>query len=90
VSLWRDRTERDGRIRPKQRGDAGEFAGEADFDAALCPALVINFAPAQFIGNFNESDIRDKPAWLRSRPPLTDADMGVMTEYYRNRLRALQ
>jgi N-acetylglucosamine-6-sulfatase len=38
--------------------------------------------------SFNEN-VSDKPAWIRSLPPLDDADIEMLTERYRDRLRSL-
>jgi N-acetylglucosamine-6-sulfatase len=40
--------------------------------------------------SFNEADVSDKPAWVRNKPRLSSADIGEMTGFYRDRLRALQ
>jgi N-acetylglucosamine-6-sulfatase len=40
--------------------------------------------------SFNEGDVSDKPAWVRNKPLLTSTQISDMTNFYRNRLRALQ
>jgi len=40
--------------------------------------------------SFNEADVSDKPAWVRSKPLLTSAKISGLTNSYRKRLRALQ
>ena len=40
--------------------------------------------------SFNEADVSDKPAWVRSKPLLTSAKISDLTRFYRDRLRALQ
>ncbi|KAI8469806.1 MAG: alkaline-phosphatase-like protein [Monoraphidium minutum] len=46
--------------------------------------------PYELIGSFNESDVRDKPWWLRGFRALTAADVDTMRSYYRARLRTIQ
>jgi len=52
---------------------------EAAFDGAAAPR-----SPA-----FNEGDITDKPAWVRSRPPLSPRQIANIDEHFRVRLRSL-
>lgn len=40
--------------------------------------------------SFNESDVSDKPSYIRNRPPLTDAAIQALDELYRDQYRALQ
>lgn len=40
--------------------------------------------------SFNETDVSDKPEWIRSRPQLSPEQVAQMDEHYRNRLRSLQ
>jgi arylsulfatase A-like enzyme len=40
--------------------------------------------------SFNEEDVSDKPAWVRSMPPLTREEISDHTRFYRDRLRSLQ
>lgn len=39
--------------------------------------------------NFNESDVSDKPQYLRSRQPLADKDIAEIDQVYRKRLQSL-
>ncbi|KAJ1565015.1 Extracellular sulfatase Sulf-1 [Nowakowskiella sp. JEL0078] len=67
--------------------------------------ITINFAPPipadrhkdlfndvklPYRGNFNESDVSDKPAWLRDLPPITQQNKTFLDFAYRQRLRSLQ
>jgi N-acetylglucosamine-6-sulfatase len=47
-------------------------------------------APLPRSPNFNEADVSDKPEWVQSRPLLGSADLAVITEMHRERLRRLQ
>jgi arylsulfatase A-like enzyme len=40
--------------------------------------------------SFNEADMSDKPAYLRTAPQLTSADIGCLTRQYRDRLESLR
>ena len=40
--------------------------------------------------SFNEADVSDKPAWVRNKPRLSSTKVSNLTQFYRNRLRALQ
>ena len=40
--------------------------------------------------SFNEADVLDKPQWVRNKPRLSSTQISDMTQFYRNRLRALQ
>jgi N-acetylglucosamine-6-sulfatase len=40
--------------------------------------------------SFNEADVSDKPAWIRSRPRLSPRGVDEVEEYWRKRQRALQ
>jgi len=40
--------------------------------------------------SFNEADVSDKPAWVRNKPRPSSTQISDMTQFYRNRLRALQ
>jgi N-acetylglucosamine-6-sulfatase len=40
--------------------------------------------------SFNESDVSDKPAWVRKTPRLTSEDVSYLRQLYRQRLRSLQ
>jgi N-acetylglucosamine-6-sulfatase len=40
--------------------------------------------------SFNEADVSDKPKWVRDKPLLSSAEISTLTQFYRNRLRALQ
>jgi len=40
--------------------------------------------------SFNEADVRDKPRWLQSRPPLTPPQITRLDLLYRRRLQSLQ
>jgi arylsulfatase A-like enzyme len=40
--------------------------------------------------SFNETDVSDKPAWMRNTPSLTSAEVGSLRNRYRQRLRSLQ
>lgn len=39
--------------------------------------------------SFNETDVSDKPAWVRNRPGLTDEEVARIDAQYRQRLRSL-
>ena len=40
--------------------------------------------------SFNERDVSDKPGWVRDKPRLSSTQVSDMTQFYRQRLRALQ
>lgn len=40
--------------------------------------------------NFNETDVSDKPQWVKNNPVMTSTDIANLTNNYRARLRALQ
>ena len=40
--------------------------------------------------SFNEADVSDKPQWVRNKPRFSSTQISDMTQFYRNRLRALQ
>jgi N-acetylglucosamine-6-sulfatase len=40
--------------------------------------------------SFNESDVSDKPQWVRNRSRLSSGEISNLTNFYRRRLRALQ
>jgi arylsulfatase A-like enzyme len=40
--------------------------------------------------SFNETNVADKPAYIRTKPLLTQAEIAAIDEDYRNRLRSLQ
>ena len=40
--------------------------------------------------SFNEADVSDKPQWVQNKPLLSPAQVSNLTQFYRNRLRALQ
>jgi arylsulfatase A-like enzyme len=42
------------------------------------------------VPSFNESDLTDKPTWLRSRPAMTAEQVELIDETYRRRLQTLQ
>ncbi|HWP00051.1 MAG TPA: sulfatase-like hydrolase/transferase [Methylococcus sp.] len=39
--------------------------------------------------SFNEEDVSDKPAWIQSKPLLTDAQIALIDTLYRNRRRSM-
>jgi N-acetylglucosamine-6-sulfatase len=40
--------------------------------------------------SFNEADVSDKPQWVQNKPRLSSSQVSNLTQFYRNRLRALQ
>jgi arylsulfatase A-like enzyme len=40
--------------------------------------------------SFNEADVSDKPQWVRNKPRLSSTAVSNLTNFYRERLRALQ
>jgi N-acetylglucosamine-6-sulfatase len=40
--------------------------------------------------SFNETDVSDKPQWVRNKPRLSSTEISNLTNFYRKRLRALQ
>jgi arylsulfatase A-like enzyme len=53
--------------------------------AVLFPKLRAPRSPA-----FNETDVSDKPNWVRKQPPLSSDEIKTIDQIYRNRLRSLQ
>lgn len=47
-------------------------------------------APLPGPPSFNETDVSDKPAWVREQPRLTDPEIKEMAAFHRDRLRSLQ
>jgi N-acetylglucosamine-6-sulfatase len=40
--------------------------------------------------SFDEADVSDKPQWVQNKPPLSSTEVAGLTQFYRDRLRALQ
>jgi len=40
--------------------------------------------------SFNEANVSDKPQWVQNKPRLSSSQVSNLTQFYRNRLRALQ
>jgi N-acetylglucosamine-6-sulfatase len=59
-----------------------------------CPPSPLYTGPAQFVvnnsGNFDEADVSDKPAWLRSIPLLSQTDASNMNHQRSDRIASLQ
>lgn len=53
--------------------------------ASLFPTATTPRTPA-----FNEADVSDKPAYISSKPPLSQSDISGIDDDYRNHLRCLQ
>ena len=67
------------------------------FNAPHEPALYARQYRNRFSGvplpkppSFNEDDVSDKPAWVKSRSLLTAREISDLTAFYRDRLRSLQ
>ncbi len=57
----------------------------------VCPQHMFNdHEVPQPWGSFNERDIADKPAWVRSLPLISQQNLTYLNEAYRQRLRALR
>jgi arylsulfatase A-like enzyme len=53
-------------------------------------ANMFSSTPLPKPSSFNESDVSDKPKWVRDKPRLSSTQISDMTQFYRERLRALQ
>lgn len=53
-------------------------------------ASMFSDAPLPRPSSFNESDVSDKPEWVRDKPRLSSTQISDLTKFYRARLRALQ
>jgi arylsulfatase A-like enzyme len=60
-----------------------EAAAPAPRHASAFPSAIAPRPPS-----FNEADVSDKPAWVRSRPLLTSDQISAIDDLYRARLRA--
>jgi N-acetylglucosamine-6-sulfatase len=53
-------------------------------------ASMFTTTPLPKPSSFNEADVSDKPKWVQNKPRLSSTEVSSLTDFYRNRLRALQ
>ena len=66
------------------------YAPHAPYTAAPRHANLFLDAKAPRTPNYNESDVSDKPNYIRNRPLLTQRQMNTLDDDYRKRLQSLQ